>query len=152
MKGKHYLLIMFSTLLFVMAVFMVYSIYKNSKASNELQLNKITIVGTGYTIDLTDDSTITNSPITDKTPLEESDTFVSKGNEILFIYPTQFDFDSLNRNQIDNKGIFEAYDDFSFYANSVATQLIDDSVRIIAPIEKIIEILAFDNTKTYVVR
>jgi hypothetical protein len=80
------------------------------------------------------------------------DTFTSLGNEIVFFKPTKEEFDSLIKKMGETSGLYEVDDDFTYYANEVAKELKGTEIKVSFPTERIIKIVAFDNTISYLDR
>ena len=80
--------------------------------------------------------------------LLKPDTFVSKGSQIVLIAPTEKELDELLDNDTTNIEN-DIYDDFSYYANKLYSEYEDSGLSIVLPTESVIEIIAFDGTKSY---
>lgn len=74
------------------------------------------------------------------------DTFVSEGNQIVFIKPKLKELKELSN----NKDFKASYSDFSYNINKVVDKFGVNDNLIVFPSEDIIEIVAFDGTKSYV--
>ncbi len=80
------------------------------------------------------------------------DTFTSQGNEIVFFKPTEEEFELLAAHYGEDSGIREAEADFSFYAQSVSDSLKTGETKVVVPRQRIIKIVAYDGTVSYLDR
>ena len=80
------------------------------------------------------------------------DTLVSVGDEIVFFKPTEEEFDSLMNVHGEESGLYEVESDFSHYANEVGKRLEGTKTKISFATQRIIKIIAFDQTVSHLDR
>jgi hypothetical protein len=80
------------------------------------------------------------------------DTFTSLGNEIVFFRPAEEEFELLAAHYGEDSGIRETEADFSFYAQSVSDSLKTGGTKVVVPKQRIIKIVAYDGTVSYLDR
>jgi len=81
-----------------------------------------------------------------------ADTFISIGNEIVFFKPTEEEFQELIKIKGEKSGLYQVESDFSFYANEVKKKLEGSPMKVYFAKERIIKIIAFDSTISYLDR
>jgi|GEM_PF-4660687 len=82
----------------------------------------------------------------------KTDTLVTKGDEVLFFKPTKEEFENLKKEKGDNFGLDEVESDFNYYATKIQDKLKESKVVVKYPKGRVIKIIAFDNSVSYLDR
>ena len=82
----------------------------------------------------------------------KTDTLVTKGDEVLFFRPTKEEFESLRKEKGNDSGLDEVESDFNYYLAKVQDKLKERKIVVKYPIERVIKIIAFDSTVSYLDR
>jgi len=86
-----------------------------------------------------------------KTLSLSSDTLISKGNEVVFFKPNEIEFEQLTKEYSKGSGILRADSAFDKYVDSVSN-VYKDWKTVHFPHQKVIRIVAFDSTSSYLDR
>ena len=91
-------------------------------------------------------NTLNSKPNNNTTPL---DTFVTQGNELVFIKPNEQKLIQLQDSTDQDNSLAELDSDFNYYLNKTKTQIDSLGFKVSIPNQSVIKIIAFDQSISF---
>ena len=91
-------------------------------------------------------NTLNSKPNNNTTPL---DTFVTQGNELVFIKPNEQELIQLQDSTDQDNSLAELDSDFNYYLNKTKTQIDSLGFKVSIPNQSVIKIIAFDQSISF---